>query len=82
MLAYAAPTPQLRAATLMPSAWVVNGRIALADLKLGGKKAEIALWGRNLADNKRFTELDQGVFMYYGRYQRARTYGVDVTFEF
>ena len=82
LLAYNPSTPELKVNTVTPNIWILNARVALADLELAGKHAEIALWGRNLTDNRQFNELDQGVFIYYGRYQRARTYGIDVNFTF
>jgi hypothetical protein len=60
----------------------VNGRIALADLELAGAKAEIALWGRNLTDNKQFANVATSRFIYPGNFQRQRSYGIDVNFEF
>ena len=60
----------------------VNARIALRDIEIGSARAEIALWGRNLtdADNPTFP-ID---FLYLGSttYERARTYGVDLIFDF
>ena len=35
-----------------PAYWLLNGRIALRDLDLGGVKTELAFWGRNLTDAK------------------------------
>ncbi|HKT75586.1 MAG TPA: TonB-dependent receptor [Sphingobium sp.] len=62
--------------------WVVNGRVALRDVKLGGSKAEIAAWVRNLTDSDNPAQP-----IYFGtfattNYQRARTFGVDLTFDF
>ncbi|HKX78999.1 MAG TPA: TonB-dependent receptor [Novosphingobium sp.] len=62
--------------------WQVNSRIAIRDIDFGGGKAELAVWGKNLndADNPAFP-------IYFGyegssSYVRARTYGVDLTFDF
>ena len=35
-----------------PAYWLLNSRIALRDLDLGGVKTELAFWGRNLSDVK------------------------------
>ena len=68
-----------------PAYWLLNGRIALRDLDLGGVKTELAFWGRNLADVK--------VGMFPGDYTPqtgigvmnfipARAYGMDLTIKF
>ena len=37
----------------MPSYGLLDGRIALTDIELGGSTtAEVALWGKNLTDNE------------------------------
>ncbi len=68
-----------------PAYWILNSRIALRDLDLGGVKTELAVWGRNLSDVK--------VGMFPGDYAQftgigvmnfipARSYGVDLTIRF
>ncbi len=68
-----------------PAYWLLNGRIALRDLDLGGVKTELAFWGRNLSDVK--------VGMFPGDYTAftgigvmnfipARSYGMDLTIRF
>jgi iron complex outermembrane receptor protein len=64
------------------AAWLVNGRIALTELAVAGHKAEIAVWGRNLTDNKSVTFPVATPMIYSATFQRARTYGVDVSFDF
>jgi iron complex outermembrane receptor protein len=70
-------------ATTIPGAWLVNGRIALVDIAFGhGLKGQIALWARNLFDNK-----DPTFTAYLGpftgaNYERARTFGLDLSAEF
>jgi iron complex outermembrane receptor protein len=70
-------------ATTVPSAWLVNGRIALTDIAFGDRlKGTIAVWGRNIFDNK-----DPSFTAYLGPftgaiYERARTFGVDLSAEF
>jgi iron complex outermembrane receptor protein len=75
-------TPQLIANTVSNNTLLLNARVALAKLRFAGLATEIALWGRNLTDNRNFTDVDQGDFFFAGRYQRARTYGIDVNFAF
>jgi iron complex outermembrane receptor protein len=62
--------------------WLLNGRIALSELAVAGHKAEISLWGRNLTNNKNVTFPVATPFLYSATWERARTYGVDVNFEF
>ncbi|HJT40848.1 MAG TPA: TonB-dependent receptor, partial [Sphingobium sp.] len=62
--------------------WVVNSRIALRDINLGGSKVELAGWVRNLTDSDNPAQP-----IFFGsfsttNYQRARTYGVDLTLSF
>jgi len=66
----------------IPSRWVFNGRAGLAGFKIGGADAEIALYGKNLLDNKRkaysaFLGLDISA-----TYLQARTYGVELNANF
>ena len=63
--------------------WLLNGRFALRDINIGGANAELALWGRNLtnADNPG-QPIDLQVGIISSSYVEARSYGVDLTFEF
>ena len=77
-----APDPAVIKAGTSPFVWLVNGRVALADIDLGETKAEVAIWGKNLLDNREITQfvplgLDSAVI-----YEQARTFGVDVRFDF
>ncbi|HKX77404.1 MAG TPA: TonB-dependent receptor, partial [Novosphingobium sp.] len=65
--------------------WMVNGRVALHDIEFRGARFEIAGWVRNLTDN------DEPMFpIAFGRppylgatnYQQARTFGMDLVFEY
>jgi iron complex outermembrane receptor protein len=77
--------PAISAVTFIPDVWLVNGRVALEDFKLGPTKATVALWAKNLLDNKAL-EYPIGLVPAYGlvagSYQQARTFGVDLTFEY
>jgi iron complex outermembrane recepter protein len=65
------------------SYWVVNGRVALKDVSLGGLKGELALWGRNLFDTQRFSyALNISNIFLGGNYIPARSYGMDLTVSF
>ncbi|HKX77915.1 MAG TPA: TonB-dependent receptor [Novosphingobium sp.] len=62
--------------------WLVNARVALRDFDLAGSKAELAVWGRNLTDSDNPGQPIDFAFAATSTYQSARTYGVDLTFEF
>ncbi len=65
------------------SYWLVNGRVALKDLDLGGVNAELAVWGRNLFDTQRFSYgLNISNIFIGGNYIPARSYGMDLTVSF
>lgn len=62
--------------------WLVNARVALENLQVGPTKATIALWGRNVFNTRSptfgFTLGTHAVEIY----ETARTFGLDVTFEY
>ena len=61
---------------------IFNGRVALRDIRVGPVNAEVALWGRNLSNNKDVLyQLQFGDFELNSSYQPARTYGVDFIFK-
>jgi iron complex outermembrane receptor protein len=67
----------------MPSKQLVNGRIALRDVEIGGANVEFALWGKNILDNKKpLYEFLFPNFLATASYEQARTYGLDVIFKF
>jgi iron complex outermembrane receptor protein len=82
MLAANTGAPAIRAATTTDGSWIVNARVALADVNIAGKKTQIAAWGRNLFDNRKLTNSGGVGFLFTGNYERARTYGVDLSVEF
>ena len=65
------------------ASWNVNGRIALRDIAIGGGKAEAALWVKNLTQNKEatFTLRTLSIFG-SANYVPARTFGLDLTYEY
>jgi iron complex outermembrane receptor protein len=74
--------PGVQPATSTNNSWLVNARVALADFDVANGKATLALWGRNIFDNKDLQNVT-GIGVIYGTmYERARTYGVDLTFDF
>jgi iron complex outermembrane receptor protein len=74
--------PTVRAVSYIPDVWLVNARIALQDVDLGGHKATLALWGRNLFDEDAIKyAIPLGVVV-SASYEAGRTVGLDVTVEF
>ena len=61
-----------------PAAWIINGRVALKDIPLGPVKAELAVWGRNLTQNRDLTYVLNLAGALAGNFQAARTLGLDV----
>lgn len=64
-----------------PGYWVANGRAGLVDIPLGGAKASLSVFGDNIF-NKRYISFGAPVFVLAGTYDRGRTYGVELGFQF
>ena len=63
--------------------WMVNGRIALKDIELGGVKTTLAVWGKNLTDTREKTfALNLAQIFASANFVPARSYGIDFTIEF
>jgi iron complex outermembrane receptor protein len=59
--------------------WIVNGRAALRNFKVSGVDAELAVWGRNIFNNKSPSYvLNIGNFSAGGTFEPARTFGADL----
>ncbi|WP_157218390.1 TonB-dependent receptor [Flavisphingomonas formosensis] len=74
--------PALVKAATTPFQWIVNARVGLADVDLGRSKVEIAAWGRNILNNRNITQFTGLGLVASVIYERARTYGLDVSFAF
>ncbi len=61
---------------------LVNGRVALRHLKIGGADAEIAVWGKNITDRKEATFILNAGLSTSANYTPPRTFGVDLSIEF
>lgn len=73
----AAATP-FGAAEFTPATWVLNARAAIKDIEFGDSwKGEIALWCRNLTDDKHLTFVTNFGALVSGTFQKERTIGVD-----
>jgi iron complex outermembrane receptor protein len=62
--------------------WLWNARVALQDINLGQAKGTLALWGRNLTNDKSPTLMQSVVLVISTSYEPARTVGLDFTVEF
>lgn len=78
--------PDVTGATITPpdapSVWLVNGRISLVDVPMAGAKGQIAIWGKNLTNNRSLTYAAALGLVYGGVYETARTYGLDLKVDF
>jgi iron complex outermembrane receptor protein len=66
----------------IPSYWVWNARVALQKIKFGDHEGSVALWSRNLFDNKSPVFVQGLTTVVTTNYEAARTVGVDVEFNF
>jgi len=66
-----------------PAYWIINSRVALRDLEIGGANVELSLWAKNLTDErvKTFT-LNLADIFAAANFVPARAYGLDLTIEF
>jgi iron complex outermembrane receptor protein len=69
--------------TNVPGSWTVNGRIALADIQGYGGRFEVALWARNLTDNREILFANAlATLVASASFVPARTFGVDVSYSY
>ena len=66
----------------VPGFWMVNGRAALRNFDLGGVKAELAIWGKNITNRRDVTFVLGTPLATTANYVTARTFGVDLGVEF
>jgi iron complex outermembrane receptor protein len=81
--------PEIKKRATVPMSWLVNGRVALTNIDLGRTKAEIAVWSRNIFNNRNLTQwvqfdlVSSGAGLDVGAiYEEARTFGMDVSISF
>jgi len=75
--------PQYASLTYSPATWLVNARVALEHIKLPYGAATVALWSKNLTDAKEITFPDiSGAFIGSTEFQPARTFGVDLIYNY
>jgi iron complex outermembrane receptor protein len=75
-------TAAVRDLTHSPATWLFNGRVSLANIPVGSSTIKVAAWGKNLTDRKQLTFATNLGLVVAGLYQPARTYGVDLSFDF
>ena len=66
----------------LKATWLLNGRIALENIRLPMGEGQIALWAKNLTNNKSFTFPENFGFIASTEWQAARTFGVDISFKY
>jgi iron complex outermembrane receptor protein len=63
--------------------FVVNGRLALADIEMGGSKLTVSAWARNLLNEQHMFYKAYSQFLgLYGMFNDARTYGLEANVKF
>lgn len=62
--------------------WLWNTRVALEDIEIMGSRSTLALWGRNIFNNKSASYSVGLVYAAVANFETAPTYGVDWTIEF
>ena len=73
--------PVLEDRNRQPAYWLVNGRLGVADVGLGGAKVSLSVFGDNIF-NKRYISFGAPVLLFTGSYERGRTYGVELGVNF
>ena len=73
--------PALEDRNKQPGYWLVNGRLGVADVPLGGGRVSLSVYGDNLLD-KRYIGFGAPVLLFTGSYERGRTYGVELGVNF
>jgi iron complex outermembrane receptor protein len=65
-----------------PFTWMVNARLALTNIDMGPAKGEIALWGKNLLNERNITTYVPLGPIGSVIYERAMTFGLDLNINF
>ncbi len=65
------------------TSFIVNGRLALGDIEVGGSRLEVSLWSRNLLDEAHtFFKNSSAALGVFGIYNEPRTYGLDLRVQY
>lgn len=70
------------ALSVAPSRWILGARASIDDIDLGGTRAKLSVWGRNLTNNRSPTFSATLGLLDAALFEAARTYGVDLGFSF
>jgi len=81
-LPFVGAEPILRTKGFSPGTAIVNGRLALSHVALGGGTIEAALWGRNIFNERSLAYPPSYPYGMFTTYDRARTFGLDVSFRY
>ncbi|WP_292934595.1 MULTISPECIES: TonB-dependent receptor [unclassified Novosphingobium] len=73
--------PTLENFNKQPGYWLLNGRLGLAEMPVGGGTVSISAFGENLL-NERYIGFGAPVLLFTGTYERGRTYGLEATIAF
>ncbi|WP_181447193.1 TonB-dependent receptor [Novosphingobium taihuense] len=73
--------PVLEDRNRQPGYWLVNGRLGVAEIGLGGARVSLSVFGDNIFD-KRYIAFGAPVLLFTGTYERGRTYGVELGVNF
>lgn len=73
--------PRMEALGTTKAYWLVDGRLGLTSFPIGGTTARASLYGQNLL-NKRYYSWGAPVIGLAAVYDRGRTYGLDLSFDF
>jgi iron complex outermembrane receptor protein len=83
---YADPQYSFQNEALADSSFVVNGRIAVADITMmNGARVTVSLWSRNLLNEThiyRRSGANDAVLGDYGNFNPPRTFGAEVSIHF
>ena len=77
-----AEDPAIRASATSPAQWIVNGRAGIVGMDIGGTKADLSVWGKNIFNNRNIVQYSNLGPVASVIYERAPTYGLDLTFAF
>ena len=65
-----------------PATVIINARAALRHIELGAVEAELAMWARNLTNDRSIQYPLTTVVEAASSYQQARTFGADLSVKF
>ena len=76
--------PQFEPLVNSPASWILNARVSLQHIQLpqGKGHMEVALWAKNLNDNGTAVFPINFSFLASTSYTQARTFGIDITYDY